>query len=73
MSIIVRPLHRLPGHTQKHIALISLSISQRVDVIPEDDDDLSHPNVFSIGNVQSPTLGMIKKVCSNIEGRGVCA
>ena len=33
-----------------------------VDLIAEDGDDISHPNVFSIGNLQSPTLGDIRKV-----------
>jgi hypothetical protein len=33
-----------------------------IDLIPEDGDDISHPNVFSVGNIQSPTLGQIRKV-----------
>lgn len=32
------------------------------DLIPEDGDEISHPNVFSVGNIQSPTLGQIRKV-----------
>jgi hypothetical protein len=42
--------------------LMKILIIVTSDLIAEDGDDISHPNVFSIGNLQSPTLGDIRKV-----------